>query len=70
MTADQPLVCPTCRGVIVAAHATAYTPARGRLIIANGYCRGTCSDAGGGPGHDDPGETAAPVSEPTSAGAS
>ncbi|MEV4573755.1 hypothetical protein AB0K16_10865 [Nonomuraea jabiensis] len=44
MTADQPLTCSTCQGVIVTAQDGAYTPARGRLIVTNGYCRGQCSD--------------------------
>ncbi|MEV0381268.1 hypothetical protein [Nonomuraea sp. NPDC050643] len=44
MTADQSLVCPTCRGVPVSMQAASYTPARGRLIVTNGYC----------PGHDEP----------------
>ncbi|MEU4514438.1 hypothetical protein AB0G05_33475 [Nonomuraea wenchangensis] len=40
MTADQPLVCPTCQGVLVAPDNSAYTAARGRLIVSNGYCQG------------------------------
>ncbi|MGN9847317.1 hypothetical protein ACTMTI_55530 [Nonomuraea sp. H19] len=43
VTADQPLVCPSCQGVIVGVQAAAYTPARGRLIVTNGYCQGDCS---------------------------
>ncbi|MCK2215946.1 hypothetical protein MF672_019405 [Actinomadura sp. ATCC 31491] len=40
MTADQPLLCPTCQGVLVATDSSAYTASRGRLIVTNGYCRG------------------------------
>ncbi|GAA1768827.1 hypothetical protein AB0K40_20745 [Nonomuraea bangladeshensis] len=40
MTADQPLVCPTCQGVLIAPDNSAYTAARGRLIVSNGYCQG------------------------------
>ncbi|MET8991344.1 hypothetical protein ABZW49_38330 [Nonomuraea wenchangensis] len=40
MTADQPVVCPTCQGVLVAPDNSAYTAARGRLIVSNGYCQG------------------------------
>ncbi|MFG3440224.1 hypothetical protein ACGF0J_23495 [Nonomuraea sp. NPDC047897] len=42
----------------IALHASAYTPARARLIVTNGYCRGHGfdaghgSDAGHGFGHD------------------
>ncbi|QYC42512.1 hypothetical protein Nocox_24545 [Nonomuraea coxensis DSM 45129] len=44
MTADQPLVCPTCQGVLVAPDNSAYTAARGRLIVSNGYCQGHRAD--------------------------
>jgi hypothetical protein len=47
-TAQAPL-CPACGGVIVGVDNSAYTPARGRLILTQGYCRGTCS-AGEEPG--------------------
>jgi hypothetical protein len=40
LAADQVLVCPRCHGVIVGVQAAAFTPARGRLIVTNGYCRG------------------------------
>ena len=43
MTANPPIVCPTCQGVIVSSEADSYTPARGRLIVTNGYCQGQCS---------------------------
>ncbi|SEH01164.1 hypothetical protein SAMN05444920_11994 [Nonomuraea solani] len=45
MTADRPTVCPTCQGVIVSPQSDSYTPARGRLIVTNGYCPGTCEAA-------------------------
>ncbi|MFI7442712.1 hypothetical protein [Nonomuraea indica] len=70
MTADQPLVCPKCKGVVVVARATAYTPARGRLIIAHGYCPGTCSDVEHDPGHDQSAEIATTPQEPAPAGGS
>ncbi|MET8869701.1 hypothetical protein ABZW11_42795 [Nonomuraea sp. NPDC004580] len=41
--ADQPLVCTVCGGVLVGVPASAYTVARGRLILANGYCKGRCA---------------------------
>ncbi len=52
MTVEQPAVCPRCQGVTVALHASAYTPARARLILANGYCRGHGYDVERSPGHD------------------
>ncbi|GAA3160455.1 hypothetical protein [Nonomuraea salmonea] len=52
--ADQSLVCTVCRGVLVGVPASAYTVARGRLILANGYCKGRCAPSnrtnGGNPG--------------------
>ncbi|MEV4570403.1 hypothetical protein AB0K12_42185 [Nonomuraea sp. NPDC049419] len=52
--ADQSLVCTVCRGVLVGVPAGAYTVARGRLILANGYCKGRCAPSnradGGNPG--------------------
>ncbi|MBB6347175.1 hypothetical protein ACWGH8_21530 [Nonomuraea muscovyensis] len=54
----------------VAAQATAYTPARGRLIVANGYCRGDCSDAEPDPGHDAPADSATVPPRSTPAAAS
>ncbi|MEV0198736.1 hypothetical protein [Nonomuraea sp. NPDC050691] len=44
MTADQSLICPRCQGVIAAADAAAYTSARARLIVTQGFCQGKCSD--------------------------
>ncbi|MEW1845860.1 hypothetical protein AB0392_48595 [Nonomuraea angiospora] len=61
MTADQPLTCSTCQGVIVGAQDSAYTPARGRLIVANGYCRGQCSGTSPEPARDQPAESTAPA---------
>jgi hypothetical protein len=40
MSANPPIVCPTCQGVIVSSQADSYTPARGRLIVTNGFCQG------------------------------
>lgn len=40
MPANHPIVCPTCQGVIVSSQTDSYTPARGRLIVTNGYCQG------------------------------
>ncbi|MEV0148831.1 MULTISPECIES: hypothetical protein [unclassified Nonomuraea] len=54
MSADQSLICPSCQGVVVAAQSAAYTPARGRLIVTNGYCRGDCSDVKQTPERDEP----------------
>lgn len=34
----QPVVCHTCTGVLLAKDPRDYTPQRGRLIVANGYC--------------------------------
>ncbi|MFG6195546.1 hypothetical protein [Nonomuraea sp. JJY05] len=59
MTADQPLICATCHGVIVAVPDSAYTPARGRLIVTNGYCRGQCSEVE--PVRDEPAESDQPA---------
>ncbi|MER6007905.1 hypothetical protein ABT120_55855 [Nonomuraea angiospora] len=69
MTADQPLICSTCQGVIVGAHDSAYTPARGRLIVTNGYCRGQCSDTSPELARDEPAESTASSSsdQPTPA---
>ncbi|MEU7856020.1 hypothetical protein [Nonomuraea sp. NPDC049141] len=50
MTANHPIVCPTCQGVIVSSQAS-YTPARGRLIVTNGYCQGQCSSPEPTPEH-------------------
>ena len=44
MRAEQPITCPTCQGVLVAMDPRAYTLARGRLIVTNGFCRGRCED--------------------------
>ncbi|MEV4070189.1 hypothetical protein ACGFJC_26985 [Nonomuraea fuscirosea] len=41
--AEQPLTCPRCHGVIVGAQTSAYTTARARLIVTNGYCQGDCA---------------------------
>jgi hypothetical protein len=38
MQIPTPVVCRTCTRVPVAEEAAAYTPARGRLIVARGYC--------------------------------
>ncbi|MEV0168649.1 hypothetical protein B0I32_13711 [Nonomuraea fuscirosea] len=65
MTADQPLICPRCHGVIAGVPATAYTRARGRLIIANGYCRGGCSDPTPRPADQDLAEKSVMPPEPT-----
>lgn len=59
MTADQSLICPSCQGVVVAAQSASYTPARGRLIVTNGYCRGDCSDVTQAPEHDKPAQATA-----------
>lgn len=34
----QPVVCHTCTGVLLTTDSRDYTPQRGRLIVANGYC--------------------------------
>ncbi|MEV0199234.1 hypothetical protein [Nonomuraea sp. NPDC050691] len=68
MTADQPLNCPRCQGVTVAVDATAYTPARGRLIVTHGYCRGDCTDpAEPTPGHEAPTKAATTSDQSTPA---
>ncbi|MEU7001941.1 hypothetical protein [Nonomuraea sp. NPDC046570] len=33
-----------CTGVLPATGKEAYTPARGRLILSNGYCEGGCAE--------------------------
>lgn len=43
MSANHPIVCPTCQGVIVSSQTDSYTPARGRLIVTNGFCKGHSS---------------------------
>ncbi|MBB6351590.1 hypothetical protein ACWGH8_18320 [Nonomuraea muscovyensis] len=58
MTVEQPAICPRCQGVTVALHASAYTPARARLIVANGFCRGHGFDAERRTLHEGPAETA------------
>ncbi|MFI9596373.1 hypothetical protein [Nonomuraea sp. NPDC052265] len=42
MTADQPICCPTCKGVLPGRQRSDYTAARGRLVVVNGYCQGRC----------------------------
>ncbi|MEV3985801.1 hypothetical protein ACIBQ6_36325 [Nonomuraea sp. NPDC049655] len=42
MTADQPICCPTCKGVLPGRQPSDYTAARGRLVVVNGYCQGRC----------------------------
>ncbi|MFG6200996.1 hypothetical protein [Nonomuraea sp. JJY05] len=57
MTADQPDICRTCQGVIPATHPAAYTAARGRLIVANGYCQGHAPAEVRDSGHSEPVES-------------
>ncbi|MBN6050335.1 hypothetical protein JYK22_00205, partial [Nonomuraea sp. RK-328] len=65
MTADQPFICPKCQGVTVAVDAAAYTPARGRLIVTHGYCRGDCSGIEPAPAHETPAAIAAASQDAT-----
>ncbi len=36
------VLCQVCQGVLPASGREAYTTARGRLIVTNGYCEGGC----------------------------
>ncbi|GAA2367818.1 hypothetical protein [Nonomuraea africana] len=38
------ILCQVCQGVLPASGRDAYTPARGRLIVTNGYCEGGCAE--------------------------
>ncbi|MEU4549949.1 hypothetical protein [Nonomuraea dietziae] len=38
------ILCQVCQGVLLASDRKAYTPARGRLIVTNGYCGGGCAE--------------------------
>ncbi|GAA3465521.1 hypothetical protein [Nonomuraea roseola] len=38
------ILCQVCQGVLVTSDRKAYTPARGRLIVTNGYCGGGCAE--------------------------
>ncbi|MEV0384800.1 hypothetical protein [Nonomuraea sp. NPDC050643] len=62
MTADQPTLCPSCQGVLVVLRPGAYTPARARLIVTNGYCQGRCA----APERDERTRTEPTSTEPTS----
>ncbi|MEW9550379.1 hypothetical protein [Nonomuraea sp. NPDC050783] len=61
MTPDQPLLCPLCQGVLLATHSSAYTPARSRLILTNGYCRGHRAEARPAPAPEQQPAPPAPV---------
>jgi len=68
MRAEQPITCPTCQGVLVAMDPRAYTLARGRLIVTNGFCRGRC-EAERPAGQDTPAQPAQSSHQPRRAAA-
>ncbi|GAA2273712.1 hypothetical protein GCM10010149_14910 [Nonomuraea roseoviolacea subsp. roseoviolacea] len=70
MTADQSLICPKCQGVIAAADPAAYTPARARLIVSQGFCQGKCSDVEHEPRPEESAVTAGSHRRAVTAGAS
>jgi hypothetical protein len=41
---NDAILCQVCQGVLPASGREAYTPARGRLIVTNGYCEGGCAE--------------------------
>ncbi|MFI7423098.1 hypothetical protein [Nonomuraea sp. NPDC049684] len=61
MTADQPICCPTCKGVLPGRQRSDYTAARGRLVVVNGYCQGHC------PAPEQPRRLQAPAEHPVPA---
>lgn len=41
---NDSVLCQVCQGVLPASGRDAYTTARGRLIVTNGYCEGGCAE--------------------------
>lgn len=39
----ESVLCPVCQGVLPGSGRDAYTPLRGKLIVTNGYCSGSCA---------------------------